>query len=181
MWPLEPFASENKHSGSSLTESCAQPKWNTEYSQDAEGLKTWALSWLWMAIICSYAIYLIIVPGFLEVPSLHCFRNRVLGLLLSRMHSPDSAVDFKAESFHDQFSSVAQSCPTLCDSMNCSTPGFPVLYQLLELAQTHVHWVVMPSNHLITLWGCLLMMCESLKNVFIYLAAPNLPWSMWDL
>ena len=51
-----------------------------------------------MAIICSYAIYLIIVPGFLEVPSLHCFRNRLLGLLLSRMHSPDSAVDFMAES-----------------------------------------------------------------------------------
>ena len=93
--------------------SCAQPKWNTEYSQDAEGLRMWALSWLWMAIICSYAIYLIIVPGILEVLSLHCFRNRLLGLLLSRMHSPDSAVDFKAESFHDQFSSVTQSCPTL--------------------------------------------------------------------
>ena len=40
-----------------------------------------------------------------------------------------------------QFSSVAQSCPTLCDSMDCSMPGFPVHHQLLELAQTHVHWV----------------------------------------
>ena len=38
-----------------------------------------------------------------------------------------------------QFSSVAQSCPTLCDPMDCSTPGFPVLDHLLELAQTHVH------------------------------------------
>ena len=47
------------------------------------------------------------------------------------------------------FSPVTQSCPTLCDSMDCSTPGFPVHYQLLELAQTHVHWVVMPSNRLI--------------------------------
>ena len=37
--------------------------------------------------------------------------------------------------------SVAQSCPTLCDPMDCSTPGFPVLHYLLELAQTHVHWV----------------------------------------
>ena len=36
-----------------------------------------------------------------------------------------------------QFSSVAQSCPTLCDPMKCSIPGFPVHYQLLELAQTH--------------------------------------------
>ena len=39
-----------------------------------------------------------------------------------------------------QFSSVTQSCLTLCDPMNCSTPGFFV-HQLLELAQTHVHWV----------------------------------------
>ena len=37
--------------------------------------------------------------------------------------------------------SVAQSCPTLCDPMDCSTPGFPDLHHLLELAQTHVHWV----------------------------------------
>ena len=52
-----------------------------------------------------------------------------------------------------QFSSVAQSCPTLCDSMDCSMPGFPVLHQLLELAQTCVHWVsdaIHPSHpHLI--------------------------------
>ena len=40
-----------------------------------------------------------------------------------------------------QFSPVAQSCPTLCDPMDCSTPGFPVFHCLLELAQTHVHWV----------------------------------------
>ena len=40
-----------------------------------------------------------------------------------------------------QVSSVAQSCPTLCDPMDCSTPGFPVHHQLPELAQTHVHWV----------------------------------------
>ena len=38
-------------------------------------------------------------------------------------------------------SSVTQSCPTLCNPMHCSTPVFPVHHQLLELAQTHVHWV----------------------------------------
>ena len=38
-----------------------------------------------------------------------------------------------------QFSSVAQSCLTLCDPMICSTPGLPVHYQLPELTQTHVH------------------------------------------
>ena len=40
-----------------------------------------------------------------------------------------------------QFSSVAQSCPTLCDPMNCSTPGLPVHHQLPEFTQTHIHRV----------------------------------------
>ena len=40
-----------------------------------------------------------------------------------------------------QFSSVAQSCPTLCDSMNCSTPGLHVHHQLPEFTQTHIHQV----------------------------------------
>ena len=40
-----------------------------------------------------------------------------------------------------QFSSVIQSCPTLCDPMNRSTPGLPVHHQLPESTQTHVHWV----------------------------------------
>ena len=49
--------------------------------------------------------------------------------------------------FLRQFSSV-QSCPTLCDPMDCSTPGLPVHHQLPESTQIHVHWVI-PSNHLI--------------------------------
>ena len=40
-----------------------------------------------------------------------------------------------------QFSSVAQSCLTLYDPMDCSRPGFPAHHQLPELTQTHVHWV----------------------------------------
>ena len=50
-----------------------------------------------------------------------------------------------------QFSSVAQSCPTLCNPMGCSMPDFPVHHQLLELTQTHVHWVddaIQPSHPL---------------------------------
>ena len=50
---------------------------------------------------------------------------------------------------HCGFSSVIQSCPTLCDPMGCSTPGFPVHHQLPELTQTHVHWVgdaIQPSH-----------------------------------
>ena len=56
-----------------------------------------------------------------------------------------------------QFSSVAWSCPTLCDPRDCSTPGFPVHHQLPELAQTHVHESVMPSNHLILCHPLLLL------------------------
>ena len=48
-----------------------------------------------------------------------------------------------------QFSSVVQSCPTLCNPMDCSMPGFPVHHQLLELAQTHVHRVGDAIQHLI--------------------------------
>ena len=50
---------------------------------------------------------------------------------------------------YSSFSSVAQSCPTLCDPMNRSTPGLPVHHQLLEFTQTYVHWVsdaIQPSH-----------------------------------
>ena len=50
-----------------------------------------------------------------------------------------------------QFSSVAQSCQTLCDPMDCSIPGLPVHHQLPEFTQTHVHWTsdaIQPSHPL---------------------------------
>ena len=48
-----------------------------------------------------------------------------------------------------QFISVTQSCPALSDPMNCSIPGIPVHHQLLELTQSHVHWVcdAIQSSH----------------------------------
>ena len=55
-----------------------------------------------------------------------------------------------------QFSSVTQSCPTLCDPMNGSTPGLPVYHQLPESTQTHVHWVsnaIQPSHPLLPLFS----------------------------
>ena len=51
------------------------------------------------------------------------------------------------------FSSVVQSCPTLCDPMNHSTPGLPVHHHLPESTQTHVHWVsdaIQPSHLLLS-------------------------------
>ena len=50
-----------------------------------------------------------------------------------------------------QFSSVTQLCPTLCNPMDCSMPGLLVHHQLLEITQTHVHWVsdaIQPSHPL---------------------------------
>ena len=52
-----------------------------------------------------------------------------------------------------QFSSVTQSCPTLCDPMICTMPGLPVHHKLPEFNQTHVHWVgdaIQPSHPLLT-------------------------------
>ena len=52
-----------------------------------------------------------------------------------------------------QFSSVAQSCLTLCDPMNCSMPGLPIHHQLPEFTQTHIHRVrdaIQPSHPLLS-------------------------------
>ena len=69
---------------------------------------------------------------------------------LSHKGSPNNiSKSFKSSSV--QFSSLAQSCPTLCDPMNLSTPGLPVHHQLQELTQTHVHQVsdaIQPSHPL---------------------------------
>ena len=56
----------------------------------------------------------------------------------AQLHSTDNS---KVMLKIDQFTSVTQSCPTLCNPMDCSTPGLPVHHQLLEFTQTHVHWV----------------------------------------
>ena len=63
--------------------------------------------------------------------------------VLSFLYSPTltSIHDYWKNHSLDSVSSVVQSCPTLCDSMNRSMPGLPVHHQLLESTQTHVHWV----------------------------------------
>ena len=67
----------------------------------------------------------------------NCFRFHLL--LLGDL----SVIQFSLLQFcrHVQFSSVAQSCPTLCDPMDYSMPGLSVHHQLLDFTQTHVHWV----------------------------------------
>ena len=66
-----------------------------------------------------------------------------------------------------QFSSVAQSCPTLCDPMNRSTPGLPVHHHLPEFTQTRVRRVMMPSSHLI-LCRPLLLLPPILPSVNVF-------------
>ena len=61
------------------------------------------------------------------------------------------SMEFEAQSLIHQFSSVTQSCPTLHDPMDHSTPGLPVHHQHPEFTQTHVHWVsdaIQPSHPL---------------------------------
>ena len=61
-------------------------------------------------------------------------------LLIARFRLKLKIVGKTTRSFRSvQFSSVAQSCPTLCDPMNRSMPGLPIHHQLPEFTQTHVH------------------------------------------
>ena len=95
-----------------------------------------------------------------------------------------------------QFSSVDQSCPTLCDPMNCSTPGLPVHHQLPEFTQTHVHRVgdgIQPSHPLYVweipgpgiehvspaLTGGFLTTGPPGKSVFIQLLIEASSFKMW--
>ena len=85
--------------------------------------------------------------------SSYCFHGLLKFSIPGANHLPFSFFTFASLPWHClcsicQFSSV-QSCPTLCNPMYYSTPGFPVLYHLLEFAQTHVHWVsdaIQPSH-----------------------------------
>ena len=70
-------------------------------------------------------------------------------LMLPSKPSPSLAWIISIASCSVQFSTVAQSCPTLCDPMNCSTPGLPVHHHLPEFTQTHSHRVcdaIQPSH-----------------------------------
>ena len=81
-----------------------------------------------------------IVPTFLEKNG----RKPTGGVFIA-----DFSLHQVLNNVESQFSLIAQSCPTLCDPMDCSRPGFPVHHHLPELAQTLSIKSVMPSSHLI--------------------------------
>ena len=83
------------------------------------------------------------------------YQHTSLTLLINIINNQARVLEWAATAFSKylsvQFSSVAQSCPTLCDPMNRSTPGLPVHHQLPEFTQTHVHRVsdaIQPSHPL---------------------------------
>ena len=78
----------------------------------------------------------------------------ILVFLPGKSHGQKSLVG-PWESSSDQFT---QSCLTLCNPMNCNTPGFLIHHQLPELAQTHVPWLVTAANHLILCYPLLLLL-----------------------
>ena len=80
-----------------------------------------------------------------------------LGALGGKKYNRKSKDMSKNIRFSSSCCSVAQSCPTPCDSMDCSTPGFPVLHHLLKLAQTHVHRVGDAIQHLVLCHPLLLL------------------------
>ena len=71
--------------------------------------------------------------------------------------SPSLQQSFQKSHMYPLCCSVAKSCPTLCDPMDCSTPGFPVLHYLPELLKLMFIESVMPSNHLILCHSLLLL------------------------
>ena len=78
-----------------------------------------------------------------------------------------------------QFSSVTQSCPTLCDPTDCSMPGLLIHHQLPEFTQTHVHWVgdaIQPSHPVSSLF--LLPSIFPSIRVFSNESAPRIRWPM---
>ena len=81
-----------------------------------------------------------IMPGF---PSIVLFLPAPFsdGNCFSFHNPKNSNYDYHTDIGSVQFSSAAQSCPTLCDPMNCSTPGLPVHHQFSEFSQTHIHQV----------------------------------------
>ena len=103
--------------------------------------------------------------------------------LLNKSHTVDEWINKDdlvicyLQETHFKFSSVTESCLTLCDPMNCRMPGLPVHHQLLEFTQTHVHELVMPSNHLILCYPRLLLPSIFLSiRVFSNKSALHIRW-----
>ena len=103
----------------------------------------WKKKWRWQYVLLSakWCLCFLMLSRFVTWIKVVAFIKSVFKTMVSRAHSI----------IRHQFSSVAQSCPTLCDPTNRITPGLPVHHQLPEFTQTHAHWVgdaIQPSHPL---------------------------------
>ena len=152
---------DHKSWGLGVLETTAVPMPSTEPGTQ-EALSK---SWLEESIVSS-------VPGLLMIPShtwshsttscaliywfpsLFYRRKPSSWVLKGNLGSPNQVEDVLCLS--QPVSSVAQSCPTVCNPMDCSTPGLPVHHQLPEFTQTHLHWVSPTiSSSIVPLSSCL--------------------------
>ena len=114
------------------------------WSPGSHGHCSFPLVWCWLLPLVSGAgsLYLLVVLALRVGAGLTCGRPFLVDKNLTV--SPDSIIFSLTpplQALRMSCCSVTQSCPALCDPIDCSMPGFPVLHTLLEFAQTHVHWV----------------------------------------
>ena len=110
----------------------------------------------WRELYWNYGIIWNYIWNYIEEKNGHAVFY--IGLILKQVYIVPVAVDkitpgdlVESDMSSVQFSSVAQSWPTLCNPMNRSTPGLPIYHQLLESTQTHIHWIgdaIQPSHPL---------------------------------
>ena len=100
---------------------------------------SWSRNWTWVSCLAG-RFFIAEPPRKLQTMGNLMWISLVLNHLEARLTNLVQAEALWVQ-FYVQFSSVAQSCPTLFDPMNRSTRGLPVHHQLLEFTQTHVHWV----------------------------------------
>ena len=100
---------------------------------------------LWSDVTANYLVSRLLLQ-YQMASKLFVVEKEVLWKHCSLMYSIGHRVSFSSVQF-------TQSCPTLCDPMDCSTPGLTVHHQLPEFTQTHVHWVsdaIQPSHPLLS-------------------------------
>ena len=109
------------------------------------------LNFLELAAASSYGTSIMMPSGLAEGAEMGGARSRESSFLPGSRPLYNRNLGRGQRPLSDQIRSVAQSCPTLCDSMNRNTPGLPVYHQLPEFTETHVHQVsdaIQPSHPL---------------------------------
>ena len=164
LWNYFQFPTETQNGSNApvqLVQCSGQPRFQgtNAVSFSDVGLESYTSIFLWTRFWLVAHIYVILLLGtHLLLPASlldlkdHCFISKLI--LLSHLSSV-------------QFSSVTQSCRSLCDPMNCSTPDLPVHHQLLEFTQTHLHRVGDAISHL-TLCRSLLLLPPSPPSIRVF-------------